>query len=834
MPQLDLQTFKPTYRLGWVFLSVSFVLYLVPEFFPLREGDGLFLLFVFNFMATILYYIALVVNKYRQSKPRPNIPFACWVHLVLLYTISAFSLNRNMQVFSEFPLWLNMYTLIGASVFLAYPYYDFLQKTQRTIFWVMSGAVLVLGFYFTLYLLPIMPISILGSIFFGISLHSFVPVFWLVLIVVVMQRKGLNKMAFAAGILVPLLFIGFYLSKWHQIQEKVKDIQANNYLDTKSALPVEIALAQQLPSDKLSEEILISPYYSQRFWYNGWGLDFNGENRYHNPLAILGMAFFGELQLDQQSAEAVLNIRRDKRHLTEERLWNGISLSTSSLTNKIQVFPQQRLAYHEKILTIHNSPEQRNERAWFVRSTQQALYTFHLPEASIVTSMSLWIDGKEEKSRLTTRKKADSAFKQIVGVEQRDPAIVHWKEGNLVVVSVFPCTTQEDRVFKIGFTTPLKYKGDHLLLENIWFEGPDAQKARELTELQGEFTDLPDGFEKTADGTYTRKGNYLPVWQAKVPMQALSNQTFNFHGKAYGLKEAVPTAHPVNIQKVFFDLNQHWSEENYNDLRLAFKDKELYVMGPQLIRITEANAQKIFDSYKENRFSLPYLHLIKDPEHSLLVVNSGSQSPLLKELKQSAYGEAMENYLQQNKTPMLLINIGEDLNPLYKTLAELRLVTYLPMQVDELKNAMLKQSFSYAQETDDELVIPTSHLVIQRKDSVAADKSGAAPDHLMRLFAYNHIVKNLGSKFFSSEKYENEWFREAEEAYVLSPLTSLIVLESEEDYQRMNIQKNKDTLGNAEIMEGGSVPEPHEWALLSILLLLVAWLWFKPKQQPSL
>lgn len=114
-------------------------------------------------------------------------------------------------------------------------------------------------------------------------------------------------------------------------------------------------------------------------------------------------------------------------------------------------------------------------------------------------------------------------------------------------------------------------------------------------------------------------------------------------------------------------------------------------------------------------------------------------------------------------------------------------------------------------------------LLLTKKDTDDLVQSDGAPDHLMRLFAYNNIVRKVGRDYFNSEQFEKELFREAEEAYVLSPVTSLIVLESEADYKRMGINKNKSTLGNAEIMEGGSVPEPHEWLLITLVVFMIVW-----------
>ena len=86
------------------------------------------------------------------------------------------------------------------------------------------------------------------------------------------------------------------------------------------------------------------------------------------------------------------------RHQTERKLWNGDNLSTKDIVTNVQLFPAYRLAYTEKIFRIKNS------RAAARRSRQEALYTFYLPEGSVVTSAALWVNGKEEPAYLTTKK----------------------------------------------------------------------------------------------------------------------------------------------------------------------------------------------------------------------------------------------------------------------------------------------------------------------------------------------------------------------------------------------------------------------------------------------
>ena len=63
-----------------------------------------------------------------------------------------------------------------------------------------------------------------------------------------------------------------------------------------------------------------------------------------------------------------------------------------------------------------------------------------------------------------------------------------------------------------------------------------------------------------------------------------------------------------------------------------------------------------------------------------------------------------------------------------------------------------------------------------------------APDHLLRLFAYNTIMKQMGRNYFNKRNdYINNLVEIANEAYVVSPVSSLIVLETKGDYERFNI-----------------------------------------------
>ena len=108
-----------------------------------------------------------------------------------------------------------------------------------------------------------------------------------------------------------------------------------------------------------------------------------------------------------------------------------------------------------------------------------------------------------------------------------------------------------------------------------------------------------------------------------------------------------------------------------------------------------------------------------------------------------------------------------------------------------------------------------------------ATTSTTAPDHLMRLYTYNDLMRKIGRNYFKKEKLEDAIVAQAEQAFVVSPVSSLIVLETQADYDRFDIKKSKDSLKNASIKNSGSVPEPGEWLLIILSLFVGLFLWWK-------
>ncbi|MCF0073524.1 XrtN system VIT domain-containing protein [Dyadobacter sp. CY261] len=434
-----------------------------------------------------------------------------------------------------------------------------------------------------------------------------------------------------------------------------------------------------------------------------------------------------------------MDVLYDTRHETQERLWSGSSLRTANVLTQARIYPDVRVAYTEKTISIAN---QSSSSFW----QEEALYTFYLPEGSVVSSLSLWINGVEEKSYLTTRSKADSAYRTIVGREARDPSVAHWQEGNTVKVKVFPCTSRENRKFKIGITSPLKLDRESLVYENSWFKGPGASDANETIRIEFPENTVPPQlpFDTTTSGSgfMVYEGKYQSSWNVRFKLMPLTHDIFSFDGKSYALEPLVQTPDNFRAEAFYLDINQSWTKDDLDTLWPLVKDRPVFVADERLIRLTSANKDELFKTLSTFHFSIFPTHQIPHPETALLVTKSGPLSPTLHELDKSPFAKMLS---RSNGPAVRAFIIGDEPSPYIKSLDELRIIRGEKTDWQKLKGFIAKHQFPADPEKDPSVIrIDESKTLIREIDGVA---NGQAPDHLLRLFAYNHIMKQIGGHY---------------------------------------------------------------------------------------
>jgi len=805
--------------LGILLNAISLVMYNL--FARLKHSDD-FIVFIVYFIG-IAYFIAITINNMVANGWRIfKLDVRHFFLLLSLLTISCFTINLEINVFSEMPTWLFIaffatYISLGLQIF-----FPTMQTYFSAVNFFFLGIGSMLALYFTLYLMPTMPFAFVGLVFFGFTIHLLMPIILLItlLVQVVRARKTfLQTLAYYLGVALPIAITIIYISAYNTANQRIHTANASIITRPLVDLPTWILLSQSIDNDNITETIMKGNFvYDSGTSFNFFSPNMGSfsEKKLHNPFIVMAAALTKELEISDEERIKVLRTLFGNRHKATQKLWTGKDLKTSEVLTNIRIYPEFRLAYVEKIISVKNS----NQYEW---NQQEALYTFNLPEGSVASSLSLWINGEEQKSRLTTKNKADSAYTTVVGVEVRDPSVMHWQEGNKLIVNVFPCTPQENRRFKIGVTIPLKLENGKLILDNVNFEGPVAESTLETTILiveadkKMENLEIPSYFDEIAQNKFEYSGSYIENWSISFDKLPISGKSFSFGNNSYSLSELKTKNRKISMDTIFLDINSSWSEDEFDEVLSFFKGKEVFVYFDEMIKLSEQNKDELFKRINSLNFSLFPFHKIKS-NSALVISKSTENSPNYSDLKESNFMKELSKFLTTKSQTIHLFNLNNTLSPFLKTLKQFRAIEYMEGSLADLEKIAKNSKFPVVSTAENEVSITEANMLI--KKVVGVENTGA-PDHLLRMFAYNKTVQEAGKNFFDEKFITDNLITLAEEAYIVSPVSSLIVLESQADYERFDIDENQNTLGNASVLGHGGVPEPHEWILIVVSILVV-------------
>jgi len=820
---------------GLILLGLSLFVFLITMSVEVSNFEPFQGAFFLNYGLFFIYFLVITgKNKAHTGKFFRFYNMNANAILLAMANISAYSLNRSIPVFNESVEWLVVFLVMlnVAMIGVGFRQSKRPDALNYTFVGILTAGAL-LSFYQIFYTLPAYPIGVIAFWFLGIPLHIFVPL-WYFIFLILMVKKHLRvsleyRKAVVAGLAIPLVFFGYVVWNWVQINKAVDlTYHTQQAAYETDDLPEWVNLSKHIPKNWLTKRALKSNIVYTAFdpqagdFFSIDRIGFN-ERTKHDPFVAAASLFAGPIDLDRGQKLSLLKAIYNQRHESERRLWSGDNLSTSDIVTNVQLFPEHRLAYTEKTLTIKNN---KKRRTW--SPSQEAIYSFYLPEGSVITSASLWVEGEERPSFLTTKAKSDSAYTTIVGRERRDPLLLHWREGNQVSIRVFPCTPKEDRQFKIGITTPLHFKDDELIYNNIDFVGPHWGKAVESINVvhEGLLEDFDSSIGLSSNGTdYTYYGSYKSDWTLQMKAVPVSTDAFEFNGKRFVIETQKEQLENFNATEIYLDINSAWSKSEVNRVWDLVKGKDVFVFTNRLVKFTAGNKKVLSKYLRKQHFSLFPLYHIQNPDNALVISKSSIITPTLSDLKGSSFAQKTNDFMQRLQSPMKLYSLNSEPSAYIKMMKELRLFEMAEGDETTLSNLISNKQFPSSLEDARTISLDESNVVITQKDHL--ENHSSAPDHLMRLFAYNDLMKQLGKDYFNKENREKDLVHIAEEAHVVSPISSLIVLETQADYDRFDIKKNKNSLDNAKMKSSGAVPEPHEWVLIILSLFIVLWVRFK-------
>ncbi len=822
------------FTLGLICIALSTLIFMTLHLSEKSGSEPFSIGFVFCFVITLVYGISLMFSRrlswffFSRKENR-----ATTMLYLTLWLISCFALNRSLPIFNEAADWWSVAVVLASATAIAYGWKEYFSVREQQIYDGFVAASLLVFLSYTITLIPYIGISIPVFWFFLIPVHAWIPlILCIYLIKILRENETPNYTAILTGLAIPIAAFSIFTLFWTVRVHNFQEIINKNTHKSDASLPQWVNMSQRLPKDAMTERVLKStvvyPVYrhDDAFFstnlFSRTGM-FAGQQRY-DPFVFGASIFTPVPEMDMSDRIQIYKSIYGNRHEANDQLWTGESLFTDKIETKAEIDPTHRLAYTEKFFVIKNA-------STFASEQGEAIYTFSLPEGSVVSSLSLWINGVEEKAILTTKAKADEAYRTIVGMERRDPSVVHWQEGNQVTVRVFPVRPDLPRQFKIGVTSPLLLENDRLYYQNITLQGPTVENSEETVEMKildtsTKFDNVPSIF-KADNQILTYKGESLSDWNISMAAPRVSEEAFGFNNKTYRIEPFLNETTAFTAENIYLDINSAWTSEELTTVWKAAKNKPTWVWYENNFKqLDENNAKKITSELKENRFSLFPFHRLLTPEKALIITKSALPCPNLDDLKGSEFGEAVKKGLK-NIEPIRVFHIGKTVSPYQKTFKELRITNMYEGNVSELTDILNKNLFYAFSETPNTVIIPSSGVRIVETASVLPINTAKGTDHLLRLFAYNSILKDVNKNIFDPQFFSQYLIDLASKANIVTPVSSLIVLESKADYERFDINASKNSLGNASLKNSGAVPEPHEWALMALMAAMIGWLFLK-------
>ncbi|MBI3396033.1 MAG: XrtN system VIT domain-containing protein [Spirochaetia bacterium] len=560
---------------------------------------------------------------------------------------------------------------------------------------------------------------------------------------------------------------------------------------------------------------------------------------------LLGVKTRGLLS-ESESARA-LRLLFGKGHSDLERLWRGHSLITTDVDSHVQLHPELRVAYVEMTVSVLNE-NSAGDRSFLDRGLRgsslfappaEAIYTISLPRGSVCTRLSLWIDGELRPARMTFRENARLAYRTIVGAERRDQSYVEWLEGDRLRVRVFPVNAERYRTFIVGIIVPLDAasgeetgadakEGGRLIFRAPRLEGPvlDFTKHRVTADVfssspavvEGQGISMSRADKTTMSGRWTGKtGN--DAWSLVVPASPVQGHVSTSIG-AYDVLPLQKKAVPYAPDAVLIALNDTLPRDTWRAVVRAVHTSgyPVYLLSNQWFhsRIMD-ELQRFIDTSDLPPFNLYPLHFAPDHgiQRPVWITSSEPHSVSIGELRESPRFTELRRFVEKQgqRAPVVVLNGRE--SEYTQSLVDLGVVRVVGRSADDLARLLSKQIIYVSDVDPGEIALPSAGIRLRPRSGAETRPGG---DLVVRLGISRRIVDQLGARFFSPNTDNADLVRLAREGMVVSPVSSLIVLESEKDYRRFGIEDGS-LLGQSKLEEPGASPEP---GLALLVLLIVA------------
>ncbi len=796
--------------------------------------------FAFAFLAMFLLLLRVVFTSLRQ--------FTVFTLTIAGLSFAANAYLLNHEVFPPFTtrtfwtLWV-VFGFLAASIGA-----DYCPSFLRWAFqpFLMLGALVSTAFIAVL--APIMIFSWAFVWFAGLGFLPYSPLFACIAFLIAAWRihrsldgiwKQFSGISLGLVTALTLSYAVFFYIEWgraEHILEKPAVAAGHNRVD--DDLPDWVTTAGRLPVNHVTEMLLQPNRRSE--------VAFFGHQSLFDPAAYLtswirsGLRWSGrDARISPEDAGKILHLLFHQPHAQLERLWRGHSLVTTDIETHVQLHPALRTAYTETTLSILNENSE-SDRSTVFRSggsffapAEEAIYTITVPEGSVCTKLTLWINGKEEPARLTFKSTARRAYRQIVGAEARDPSYMEWLDGNRLRLRVFPVDPRNYRTVRIGIISPLAHTEDGLKYVPLRIDdGPVTTFAKETVrvDLFGTSTGVTGSGirlkEKVVPDGQVRQFQGSPGsgWSLSTPAQTASGFV-SAGGLAYHVQPLIREKVKFHPDAVFVVLNDSIPRSRWKAVveKLYSQRAPVYLLSHEWFHTKEpSKALAYLDECEIPAFNLYPLFLAADRgfRDPLWISSGEKQSVPLGELNSSPRFLKMQS---QDRGPEKLVLLNGRFSEYTASLVDLGRLDVIGTSEASLWTILNSGEAELVRDKRGIVALPYSGVQLEEAPATKPGLPGS--DLLVRLALHRRIMQSLGRRFFDRDLDNADLVALARQGMIVSPVSTLIVLESNQDYKRFGIDADASLLGQSKLEEPGSVPEPHQIVLAAALALaLLAYL----------
>ena len=326
-----------------------------------------------------------------------------------------------------------------------------------TLLLLIASSIGIAGYY-TIIFLPIIPLSLIAIVFFGLGLLPFAPLISLICASKLYRNlKGKSEQDIAGknymlkGVSLALLtlilldvpsavtYFGVNWAANDQADRRDKAIQLLRVLGDRDLLLRLSYDGSRRATGLLSFAILtmgdndsISSTKTREIFYQVTGEPFN-----IHPLPYSGRSWsrFDDLRFDADQGGTEVGGRLKGLELVSSRLDGSIS-------------GDDGVAYLEWIFEFKNSSFRQRE----------ARVQIALPPESVISRATLWVNGEEREAAFAGRTKARQAYQSIVRA-RRDPLLVTTSGTDRILAQAFPIAPRGGTIkFRVGITVPMELR----------------------------------------------------------------------------------------------------------------------------------------------------------------------------------------------------------------------------------------------------------------------------------------------------------------------------------------------------------------------------------------